>query len=223
MTGKFATLSRLPVTIASALFSTSPFFAALFAFFALGEALSLVEGFALAMTCLGAVLIGYFTVDDAFASTQQTNVEGVTLGILTASIIGSVFVIVRWTGEKVHFLLSVFAVSIGCMMIAMGLSVASDGIQGVTNLLRCGRLLGHKDMGALWMVGMLAFMGISCLNRGLQLTKAGRAAVLRTSDIPINFALGYILLGETRVAREQVWGCILVLGGTCYVSMKQGK
>lgn len=215
---KYAALSRLPVAVASALFATSSLFAMLFGYLFVGEVLSLRDGVALIITTLGAGLVGS-RAGLVFDRSDDGHGFGVTLALLAASLTGATFVTIRKLGSKVHFLLSMFALSVGSMVAPVALQAAEGGrflgseVPG----------LGREEVMALGGVGMFAFAAAACINRGLQMTTAGRAALLRTCDIPVNFVVAAVVLGEVPNDMRQVVGCVLIAMSMYVVASGKGS
>lgn len=79
------------------------------------------------------------------------------------------------------------------------------------------------DAGAWVALSGVAFFGIGaalCFNRGSQFLPATKVSMLRCFDIPINFLVGYFLLGEFPNAPQQLVGCALIGISTTLVAAK---
>lgn len=212
MVCKYTALSRLPVAVASALFCTSPLFAMVFGYMFVGEVLTLRDGVALLITTLGAGVMGSRAglISDR---TDDDHGFGVILGLLAASLTGATFVTIRKLDSKVHFLFSVFALSVGSMVAPLALQAAEGGRLFVSEVPG----LGRRAVMALGGVGTFAFGAAACLNRGLQMTTAGRAALIRTCDVPVNFVVAVVVLGVPNEMR-QIVGCGLIAMNTYVVA-----
>lgn len=223
MLSKYESLSRLPIGVAVSLFSTTPLFAAFFGFVLVGEKLSNADLVSMAICLSGGLLIGI----SEGSMKLDGQLLGVILGISGAALTALVFVTIRAIGTQVHFFLSVLALSIGAMFIPFAVGVLREGDVGdawvfiFENLEKA--LSTREGSLAVAGVGCFAFAAAMCLNRALQLLGAGKAAIIRTFDIPINFITGFLVMGELPHATGQFAGCVLITAGILINVVGKGK
>ena len=210
---KYATLSRLPTALAVALFSTSP----LFAHFLSAEPLSPRQPFAFFLTFLGALLVGL----PAFlpSSSQPYTALPIILGLAAAFFTGASIVTVRKLDGNVHFIAIVFAISLGTMIAPIVLYAVQHSEFLPVQLAN----IPYDHIAPLLAVGLFAFAGASCFNRGIQLTTAARASLLRASDIPMNFLIAALVLGEIPTDWMEVGGCVFISIAMFVVASEKGR
>lgn len=220
---KFTALSLIPVAVAASLFSTTPIFAVLLARIFLQERLKGIDRVALGITTVASVLIASTESSVAgLASVHREHILGVVLGLNGAVVTGLVFVLMRYMGTRVHFMLSVLVMGLGSASAALGLHFASTRSLSATAEFIVHPLLTTKGTGWLGLAGAATFgFGAAlCLNRGTQLLAAGRSGLLRTFDIPVNFLVGFLFLGEFPSAPGQLIGCALITLSTLLLATK---
>lgn len=222
---KFAALTRLPVAIASSLFSTTPIFASLLGWAFLREGLTPTDKWALVMTTSASVLIcaSEVTVEPvAGTSSRLFHIVGVIFALCGAVTTASAFVLMRAMGTRVHFLFSVFTLGVCCAVSPFILYLFQSGDLRGTATFFFGTLV-HAEKGAyfgFFCVVIFAIGGAMCFNRGAQLTAAGKIAMLRTFDIPISFLVAFLFLGEFPHSFAQLLACLLIAVSTCLVVMQ---
>lgn len=222
---KYYALSKLPVGICSALFATTPIFAALIGRFFIGERLTRHDLISLSLCMSGTILVGVSSpTHSPVASVSYDHVLGVSAALLAAFCTASVYVLIRSMGAKVHFLLSVVSLGIMAMITPILLKLIQD-----QNPLKTAAFFSETFTNSfsqsgpattLVCVSLFSFCAASFLNRGLQLIPAGKTATLRTLDIPINFLTGFLVLGENPDTITQVVGSLLIAIGAYVIAVK---
>lgn len=217
---KFGSLARLPVGVATSLFANTPIFATILGWIISKEGMTTIDIFALCVSTFGSILVGLSgkneEMGEEVANLQWSHVIGVLLGLLGALAAASVFILMRVMGERVHFLLSVFSHGLGMMLLPMLFTFGStrnfeEAMQFYANpLLETGR----SAYIPLISIVLFSFLATLCQNRSAQLLPAGRVGVLRAFDIPINFLVAFVFLGELPDSFPQLAGCVIILIST---------
>lgn len=217
---KYKALERLPVGVGSSLFSTSPLFASIFGWLLLKMGLSMTDGAALLITIAGSVLVGFSGVsaETSSFSLDWAHCEGVVFALLTATIGATIFVLMRWMGTAVHFMLSVLAHSVCSMIVAFCIHFVQNAPLKSTSAYFHDTLFHSSREATLGLFGVaiLGIAGSLCLNKGAQLIAPGKGSLLRTLDIPLNFAFAFLFLGEFPASAGQLVGCTL-MGFSAYL------
>lgn len=229
MTAKFGSLARLPVPVATSLFANTPIFASILGWLLLREKMTRIDIFALCASTVGSVMVGLTGKNGETSmgsvTLERSHIIGVLLGLGGAMAAATTFTIMRGMGERVHFLLSVFSHGIAMALLPTVCTLVStrdfgEAVQFYeTPLLEAGRIVYAPLAGVL----LFSFAAALFQNRGAQLLSAGRVGVLRTLDIPINFLVAYIFLGEFPDSTLQLAGCAIILVGTILMSYNAMK
>lgn len=217
---KFGSLARLPVAVSTSLFANTSIFASLLDWIFLREKITRIDILALCVSTFGSILVGLSGKTggsgEDVAELQWTHIIGVLLGLLGALAAASVFCLMRAMGVRVHFLLSVFSHGIGMTMLPVLLTLADMRNFGKAVQFYEKPLLETGKSAFIPLAGIVvfSFLAALCQNRGAQLLPAGRVGVLRAFDIPINFLVAFICLGELPDSIPQLTGCIIILIST---------
>ena len=108
-----------------------------------------------------------------------------------------------------HYMSSVMSFSTATIFT----SLALGGAIGWADIVR----MKHGAILAVWSA-LFAFAAQCCLNKGLQLCRAGPGTVIRNLDVPVSFFLGLVVLGE-KPTWMGVFGSIITVGGTAMIGI----
>ncbi|KAI0563139.1 EamA-like transporter [Gracilaria domingensis] len=178
-------LGRIPAGNVMSIFAFTPVITMLVSHFALGERATLTEAIGAIIGLVGIVLIAQ---PDPSASSTSSHLLGSFLALCGSSCASMGYVTVRGMGANVHFTLNIFSLSTFCIL---GSSVVgrehaiSDAFTNST-----GRNI-------VILASLFAFIGQCCLNKGLQMCKAGPGTIMRNIDVPVVYIVAIFVLGET--------------------------
>lgn len=204
-------LQNLAAGTAMTLFATAPAIGSVLSLVFLRDTLSVAEVFFLCVNMAGVYLVA--SPFSAMASRANETGKHISTGLglvaagTCAFLQAANFTVVKKMGSSVHFSLNVFAIGIGCLLC---FCVLADGAT-------------IEAMGAM-PLGVLALVATSCMdfvpqcliNYALQFVRPGTALVVRSLNVPMAFALGFLFLRERPTVLEVV-GVFLVLGSLCTV------
>ncbi|KAJ1652306.1 hypothetical protein IWQ61_007329 [Dispira simplex] len=210
----FYGLTHLPLADATVVFFTNPVFTAIMAHLALGERFTGVDKLASLLCAGGIILVAKPSFLFGIGSGEDV-LPGRLVGVvitLFGAILGAMgYVIVRKIGGNVHFLTHV--VYFG------GLSAIFSGLAMLGG---AGFMLPNDitEYGMLCTVGVTSFVGQGFLNKGLQLSPAGPATLMRNLDVVFAFGFGIVLFGEIPDALS-VSGALLIVGCTVGMALRK--
>lgn len=214
---KYSALSALPVTIATALQCTTPFFTAIMAAFILAEIPSPRDISALVLTLLGAAAVSYSAPGDV-------TIQGsaILASLLSALFSSAAILVVRATALRVHFVLNVLCVSIATALIPIFISLIQLGSMSlvIADISDSFSKLTTMITSAIFAACGFAIAGTLCFNRGIQLLPAYKSALLRCFDIPFNFVAALFILGEMPSGTLRVTGCVFIVVSTYLTASK---
>ncbi|KAJ1956353.1 hypothetical protein IWQ62_005317 [Dispira parvispora] len=210
----FYGLTHLPLADATVVFFSNPVFTAILAHLALGERFTGVDKLASLLCAVGIILVakpsflfGTGQGEDALPG----RLVGVVITLFGALMGAMGYVIVRKIGGNVHFLTHV--VYFG------GISALFSGFAMLGG---AGFVLPSDitDYGMLCTVGVASFVGQSFLNKGLQLSPAGPATLMRNLDVVFAFGFGIALFGEIPDVLS-ISGALLIVGCTVGMALRK--
>ena len=201
----FIALRLLPVGDAITIFFSGPVFTMLLSHFVLKEPMNRLELLGALVSLTGVVLVA--APGSGPAIDPADRILG-SVAALAAAILSSVaYIAVRSLGTAIHYMVSVWSFSAA----TIATSAAMGGAIGPAGM-------AEMKQGAILSVlaALFAFGGQCCLNKGLQLCRAGPGILIRNLDVPMAFILGLVFLGE-RPSWAGLFGSALVLLGTLLV------
>lgn len=193
----FGAAARIPVGTVVTVMYVSPAITSIMSAIFLNDVFNLRLAGILAINFVGIALVS----QPSLTATDVQAGVGIAMALIAAFMSSTVFVLQRAMGMQVHFMLGVFAYGAGCAIVSL---VISD-MRALTEFRDNGMGLGFAIVS-----GLAGFGSQTCLNRGLQLSPAGPAIVVRSSTVPISFALGLVFLKEVPGAWSRL-GVALVL------------
>jgi len=121
------------------------------------------------------------------------------------------YVTIRSLGTGIHFMQSVLSHGLGTIVVGVLMGGAMSPSQ----------LLAHKE-GTLHIIisSLFAFAGQCCMNKGLQLCRAGPGLLIRNLDVPVAYILGLLFLGET-VSLLGIIGSFLVFFSAVMIGVRK--
>lgn len=203
----FVSLARLPVGTAVTLFYAAPALTAIFSALLLRDILlSPCLLFTIFTNFVGIALV-------ARPTTTGTNISGVLCALGVATAASTAFVLTRAMGTRIHFVLSVFAFSLGCITM-VAFTATKEYVYHVF----------HNRQGVMYAVcsGIAGFGSQSFLNKALQLAPAGPATVVRSLNVPLTFVLGLLFLNERPTGISMV-GVGVVLFSVAAIGLQKVK
>lgn len=205
----FIALSLLPVGDAIAIFFISPVLTMLISHIVLSESITCLEMLAGLISSVGVVLVAQPGPDSAIKSIDR--ILGSVSALASAFFSAVAYVSVRSLGGSIHFMMSVLSLSAATIVSAAAMGGAIGPID----------IMSMKEGAILAIISALfAFIGQCCLNKGLQLCRAGPGILIRNLDVPIAYTLGLIFLGE-EPSWIGVFGSFLVISGTLMIALRQ--
>ncbi|RKP14669.1 hypothetical protein BJ684DRAFT_4945, partial [Piptocephalis cylindrospora] len=232
LAGFFYSLTHLPLADATVVFFTGPAFTSLSAHLLLGEPFTRLDKAAATICLSGVVLVAkpsflfssplptveHPTLSDAEEWNRLLAVGAALLGAILAAL---AYTTVRKVGSRAHFLAHTFYFGIASSIISLGLLFlfpSSSSSSSPPSSTPFSPLLELEPMGWVLLagIGLAAFLGQCCLNRGLQLAPAGPGSLMRNLDVVFAYLFGLGLLGDP-VDLYGVLGALLIIG--CTVSV----
>lgn len=201
----FVSLAKLPVGTAVTLFYAAPALTAVFSSLFLRDMpLSPQLVVTIVANFIGIALV-------ARPTAAGSNMAGVCCALGVATAASTAFVLTRAMGTRVHFVLSVFAFSLGCATMVACTATKEYFHQVVAN-----------RQGVMYAIcsGIAGFGSQSFLNKALQLAPAGPATVVRSLNVPLTFVLGLLFLNE-RPTKSSMVGVGVVLVSVAMIGLLQ--
>lgn len=215
MTLFFAGMTYLPLADNTVVFFTGPAITAIFAWLVLGEELTIFDG-TLSISCLFGVSLmsrPHFLFPHDNVEAKPYDSIYLLLPFIGASMAAAAYVIVRFLGRGVHYLVHVLYFGI------------------VSTIVSGSALFIFHIQEPMWpettfdwfihiSIAVTAFIGQCLLNRGLQLAPAGPGTLMRNLDVVFAFIFGITILGE--IPRwTSVVGAIIILSCTIGMAMRK--
>ncbi|CEM12881.1 unnamed protein product [Vitrella brassicaformis CCMP3155] len=223
----FFCISQLPLGDASAAFFTTPIFTAVLASCVLGEPWTAVCTLAALCSLAGVVFIaqpdvlfhhdGIHPHDSIVPSATPvvtSRVVAVLLALTGALAGATAYTLVRRIGTRVPALVLVLYLSVSTTLTSIVL---------VATLRPSPRHSSNTDLSLLgWLaaVGVLGFAAHWCLNRGLQIEKAGPGAFVSNLDVALAYILQVCVLGRP-LDGWSVCGAALIVAAACLMVLQK--
>lgn len=201
----FSALNFIPAGEVISIFSFSPIITMILSRILLAEQIHVLDG-----GCAILGLIGVFLIAQK-GETETSHWLGCFLAFCGACAASTGYVCVRSMGTNVHFMLSVFSLSVFCVIGAAGLGQLEAMKPLITN--------GPGSL-VIILASACAFWGQCCLNKGLQLCHAGPGTIMRNLDVPLVYLLGIALLGE-KPTFTRLSGSVLVVLASVLVGVRK--
>lgn len=204
-------LSLIPAGDAAAIFFTCPVFTMLFARLLVGEPITRFALFAALLSVVGGIMVSSPTSDGGHIS-KHDRLIGSVLALLAAVFAGISYTIIRKLGSSIHFLSSV--ISLGVLILPVTLCMG--GFFNPFNIpvdLRSG-------VAIMSVSGVCAFIGQCTLSRGLQLSRAGPALLLRNIDVPLIYIASVIFLNEVPSVSRALGATLIVMSAVLIAARK---
>lgn len=201
----FSALNYIPAGEVISIFAFSPILTMVLSRVVLTEHIHTVDGL-----CAILGLIGVFLIAQK-GEAETSHWLGCFLAFCGACAASTGYVCVRSMGTNVHFMLSVFSLSTFCVIGAAGLG-QKEAMQPL--------LTNRSGAFVIVLASVCAFLGQSCLNKGLQLCHAGPGTIMRNLDVPIVYLLGIALLGEKPTV-VRLSGSVLVVLASVLVGIRK--
>jgi drug/metabolite transporter (DMT)-like permease len=174
--------ANLSLAEGTVVFFTAPVWSAILARVWLGEPFGRFDAGATAVAVLGVVLVaqpeflfGAHAAEASYA-TGGARIRGILVCLLGAWIAAVAYVSIRSAGKGVHFFVLVF-------------SFATFGTVAPTLYMLVAQIKPVFPPGlgtfSLFAIGLCGFVGQICLNKGMQLERAGPGATIRTLDVAL--------------------------------------
>jgi len=209
----FAGMTYLPLADNTVVFFTGPAITAVIAWIILGEQLTIFEGFLSFLSLIGVVLVSkpefLFSSDD----NQDYSYIYFILPLIGASMSAISYIIVRYIGNGVHYLVYVFYFGLVSTIIS-SFSLFIVHIQDPIIPESLYDWIMHI------LIAVSAFIGQCLLNRGLQLCAAGPGTLMRNLDVVFAFIFGITILGEIP-KWNSIIGAIIIVGSSVGMGLKK--
>lgn len=134
---------------------------------------------------------------------------GVIVALATAFLIASAYTLVKAMGTRVHFILNLLSIGLGCLFVSMFLVDATSLHVMIAEPYGTLTILAGATAG---------FIAQALLNRAVQLCRPGPALVVRSMNVPVSIALGWIFFHES-VPATTFLGTIIVLFSVIYIGL----
>ena len=121
------------------------------------------------------------------------------------------FVVLRKLGKEVHYLTTIVYYSVFAILIT---AILLTALQWWT-LPACGH-----DRIALFMTGVLGFLGQIFLTKAFQCEKAGYVSMMRTNDVVVAFILQFFVFGTVPLWTSAV-GAVLVVASSVGINVRK--
>lgn len=211
MTLFFAGMTYLPLADNTVVFFTGPAITSLFAWVFLREELTLFDGVMSGLCLFGVSLVArpHFMFPNDDPNATPYNSVAFLLPFIGASMAAVAYVIVRFIGKNVHYLVHVFYFG----LVSTVISFSALFILHVQEPMMPESLY---DWFIHIVIAISAFIGQCLLNSGLQLCAAGPGTLMRNLDVVFAFIFGITILDE--IPRwTSVIGALIIL--SCTVGM----
>lgn len=199
---EIASLANIPAGDASGLYVTAPIFTMLLSAILLQERLSKFELVATVFAAVGATLVaGPAHTKEVVGSTAR--LIGSLTALTGAALDALAFVATRSLGERVHFMHTVLG--LGTCMVAMGIVMG-----GYRTFFLFQNAIASTGMSLILASAVCSFVGQVAFSRALQICRAGPASLLASSDLPLVYFLGFLILHEIPSLTRAI-GSVLIL------------
>ncbi|CAN8068488.1 unnamed protein product [Agarophyton chilense] len=203
----YESLNYIPAGEMISIFSFSPVITMGLSHFLLREHVSLLDLLSAVIGLFGVFLIAH--PDDSQSASSR--VFGCIAAFCGACFASTGYVCVRRMGANVHFMLSVLSLSMCCVIGSFMLGPVHVLSPIFTNATGSFIVL---------LSSVFAFLGQCCLNKGLQLCRAGPGVLMRNLDVPLVYLLAVVVLNEKPDATRLV-GSSLVIVATLMVGVRK--
>ncbi|WP_262627046.1 DMT family transporter [Winogradskyella tangerina] len=187
----FTVVQRIPLGSAVALRYTAPIFSVVLAYFFLKEKVKFWQWISLIIAVVGAFIMKGLDL--------RIDTYSFILIMLSALLVGAVFVIVRYLGNKEHFL-----TIINYFMVF--------SIVGSLFFLNHWRMPLGDEWIWIGLIGTLGLVGQVFFTKSFQMAETSLVAPLKYMELVYALIFGYVLFGET-YSVWSIFGMILVVVG----------
>lgn len=187
----FTVVQRIPLGSAVALRYTAPIFSVVLAYFFLKEKVKFWQWISLIIAVVGAFIMKGLDL--------RIDTYSFILIMLSALLVGAVFVIVRYLGSKEHFL-----TIINYFMVF--------SIVGSLFFLNHWRMPLGDEWIWIGLIGTLGLVGQVFFTKSFQMAETSLVAPLKYMELVYALLFGYVLFGET-YSVWSIFGMILVVMG----------
>lgn len=200
----------LPVGDAVAIYNVCPALTVVVAFFILKEKVGLKSVISIILSLCGAALVAQPGSTSMSATDMTDRMAGSLYALGDAALSAFAYTLVRFLGGSIHFSLSVGVVG-ACGTIIVWLLGGGASFSMVT----------EYGWGFIVVIvaAVLLFVAQSLLDAGLQYCPAGKAMLLRTTEVPLAYFYGMLFLGETPTA-TRAFGSLLVVSAACVIALR---
>ncbi|KAL7753362.1 hypothetical protein RI367_001137 [Sorochytrium milnesiophthora] len=189
------------------LYSTGPAFTTILAHFILDERATLVDATSCVSFLGGVILVSqpemiFGPRDGRDHSLHPYRSYAIIMAVVGALMSALAFVLVRQIGSAVHSVAHVTWFGLVSSVLSAALLFGTQTPQVPANT---------EEWVLLIAVGVVAFFSQVCLNRGLQMAKAGPGVLVRNMDVVFAFIFGIVIFGEV----PNTWDCLgtaLIIG-----------
>lgn len=213
----YAALKRIRSGDAVALFCLSPAFTLLLSRLILKEPTTIIDIISVVFSFFGAWLISRpsnsVDVTTFLSTSASTHINGCMLAIVSALCASSAYVTVRALGMSISFMLSVLALAIANMIMALSFG-------GYATMTQLVNTYGHTAVLLAVVLGFTSFVSQVTLNLGFQNCKAGRGNVVFTIEVPITYLISIVILHESP-KWSGILGASLIAGATVSVCFQE--
>lgn len=211
----FAALAYLPVGTAVTLFYLSPALTALIAHVHLGEPLTRRLIGVIILNFIGIALVSNNSSSSssdkprsiaAGVPSMNNTGQGVIFAVVSACGASLVYTTQRAMGFRLHFVLGVLSFGIACLLLVMLIILSLLILRQFSSSLPPDSLWSFslsrdlashaRGVGMAIVSGLAGFGSQSFLNLGLAHTPPAPAVVVRSLNVPMSYAAGFIALGE---------------------------
>lgn len=204
----YVAFQLMPVADAVAIFFTTPIFTLLFSFIFLSEPITATDIISALLSILGVTLITRSSNSKSILQTNHT--LGAAAALSSAALTAIAYTIVRKLKDSVHFMASVLSMG-ACAFL---LSIILGGMSNIMSI------HDNEIMIILVTASLAGFVAQACMNRGLQLCRAGPGTLVRNVEVPLAYGVGIFALGE-RPVPIRVFGAFLVVGAAFLIGARK--
>ncbi|PXF39863.1 Solute carrier family 35 member G1 [Gracilariopsis chorda] len=203
----FKSLSYLPAGEACSIFACGPILTMILSKLVLKDTCAVHD-----VLCALVALLGVWLIADP--STANSNggqhVVGALLVLVCALFSAAGYVCVRGMGTRVHFMLSVFALGI----IGTPVTAFLGGREAMHQI-----VYNRRGTAVMLLGSLSAFCAQTCLNKGLQSSKAGQGIIMKNLEVPFVYVLALLVLGE-KSSVPRILGSFLVVCAVAIVGWR---
>ncbi|KAI8141582.1 hypothetical protein BJV82DRAFT_670493 [Fennellomyces sp. T-0311] len=188
LSSTFYSVTHMPLADATVILYLNPAFTTILAALVLGEMFGWFEGLCVALCFSGAVLVtkpGFLF--ESSGSPGSAGPLAVIAGLTGAILTAVAQVVIRKIGNNAHFLIHTIYFGVVGILISLPPLFTIQTFVMPSNWRECIALL---------MTGISAFIGQCLLAKGLQMTPAGPASVMRTNEVVLAFIFGIFIFNE---------------------------